>query len=229
MKKHDFVWLGFFLLILFILLNPSTHLLFVIATKTHPYITGFFKVGILATMGELLAIRIVNGYYKKPIGMIYRFIIWGFIGMTFALVFSLFGSGVASVMKKGDLLPAIKEGSKIYTILFAFFTSTFMNLIFAPTFMAFHRITDTYIDLGKGKLSSICKVKLKDVVDSIDWFGFINFVVCKTIPIFWIPAHTFTFILPEEYRVLTAALLSIVLGAILAISKSKKFSNSVSV
>jgi len=160
--------------------------------------------------------------------MIYRFIIWGFIGMTFALVFSLFGSGVASVMKKGALLPAIKEGSITYTILFAFFTSTFMNLIFAPTFMAFHRITDTYIDLGNGKLNEICKVKLFDVVKSIDWYGYLSFIVCKTIPFFWIPAHTVTFILPEEYRVLTAALLSIVLGAILAVSKSRQFKSSIS-
>ena len=229
MKKQDFIWLGFLSLILFILLNDSTRHLFVNATKNYPYIMGFFKVGILASMGELLSIRIINGTYKKPIGMVFRFIIWGFIGMTFALVFSLFGSGVASVMKKGDLLPSIKEGTIAYTILFAFFTSTFMNLIFAPTFMAFHRITDTYIDLGNGNLKEICKVKLVDVVKSIDWYGFINFVVCKTIPFFWIPAHTITFILPEDYRVLTAALLSIVLGAILAISKSKKFNNSISV
>ncbi|EQB89040.1 hypothetical protein M918_22160 [Clostridium sp. BL8] len=59
------------------------------------------------------------------------------------------------------------------------------------------------------------------LIKTIDWYGYIGFVVCKTIPIFWIPAHTITFLLPSEYRVLTAALLSIVLGAILATSKAK--------
>jgi hypothetical protein len=41
----------------------------------------------------------------------------------------------------------------------------------------------------------------------------------KTIPIFWIPAHTITFLLPSEYRVLSAAFLSIALGTILAFAK----------
>lgn len=219
-KKNDLIWGIGLLLIIFILTNPYTHKLFLTATKIHPYITGFFKVGILATMGELLALRIVKGDYEKPIGMGYRFTIWGIIGMAFALVFALFAGGIEAVMKQG-LLPLGKEGTLGSEILLAFFTSAFMNLIFAPTFMAFHRITDTYIDLGKGKFKSILNVRLTDVVKEIDWYGYINFVVCKTIPVFWIPAHTVTFLLPSEYRVLTAALLSIVLGAILASSKAK--------
>lgn len=219
-KKSDLIWGIGLLLVIFILTSPYTHKMFLAATKTHPYITGFFKVGILATMGELLAIRIVKGNYAKPLGMVYRFVIWGFIGMAFAVVFALFAGGVGAVMKDG-LLPVGKEGTLANKILSAFFTSTFMNLAFAPTFMAFHRITDTYIDLGQGQLSNILKVKLYDVVENIDWHGYIGFVVCKTIPIFWIPAHTITFLLPSEYRVLTAALLSIVLGAILATSKAK--------
>jgi len=44
----------------------------------------------------------------------------------------------------------------------------------------------------------------------------------KTIPMFWIPAHTITFLLPSEFRVLAAAFLSIALGAILAFAKKKK-------
>ncbi|GFR35173.1 Mpv17/PMP22 family protein [Thermobrachium celere] len=85
--------------------------------------------------------------------------------------------------------------------------------------MALHRITDTYIDLGQGKLSLILKTNLKDVVNKIDWYGYISFVVLKTIPFFWVPAHTITFLLPSEYRVLMASFLSIALGAILSIAK----------
>ncbi|MCX7905011.1 MAG: Mpv17/PMP22 family protein, partial [Caloramator sp.] len=51
---------------------------------------------------------------------------------------------------------------------------------------------------------------------------FISFVVLKTIPFFWIPAHTITFLLPSEYRVLMASFLSIALGAILSLAKRKK-------
>ena len=36
---------------------------------------------------------------------------------------------------------------------------------------------------------------------------------------FWIPAHTFTFLLPKDYQIGIAAIWSIVLGIILSIKK----------
>jgi hypothetical protein len=95
------------------------------------------------------------------------------------------------------------------------------NLFFAPTFMLFHRITDRYIELGDGQLKKIIHVPFKEVVDHIDFHHFLNFIVFKTIPLFWIPAHTLTFLLPENYRVLMAAYLSVILGFILSITKHK--------
>lgn len=181
---------------------------------------GFIKVSILATMGELLAIRIVTGDYKKPVGIIYKFIVWGFLGMGFVIAFDLFANGVTGSMNKG-LLPSGIPNTFSAKLLFAFFTSAFMNLIFGPTFMTLHKLTDTFINLGEGQFSKIRKVKLKAVTDKIDWHGFLSFVVFKTIPIFWIPAHTIIFLLPGEYRVLMAAFLSLALGIILADSKRK--------
>ncbi len=93
--------------------------------------------------------------------------------------------------------------------------------LFAPTFMAAHRITDTLIDLGNGKMAGISKISLAEIVKKIDWYSFVAFVVRKTIPFFWIPAHTVTFLLPPEYRVLAAAFLSLALGGILAFAKRK--------
>jgi hypothetical protein len=49
-----------------------------------------------------------------------------------------------------------------------------------------------------------------------------NFVFKKTIPIFWIPAQTINFCFAPQYRILNAAILSIVLGVILAIANMKK-------
>lgn len=219
MKKKDLIWLGVLLIIIFLLVYPSTNAIYTMTNKAHPYIMGFIKVSILATMGELLAIRIATGNYKKPVGMIYKFIVWGFLGMGFVIAFDLFANGVVGSMKKG-LLPSVATDTFSYKLLFAFFTSAFMNLIFGPTFMTLHRLTDTYIDLGHGKLSEIKRVKLRDVTNKIDWYGFMSFVVFKTIPIFWIPAHTITFLLPGEYRVLMAAFLSLALGIILASSKA---------
>lgn len=221
MKKGDFIWLAALFVIIFILISPYTHDGFVYATKTHPYLMGFVKVSILATMGEILALRIASGVYRRPTGMLYKFIVWGFLGMCFVLVFDIFAAGVANSMKTG-LLPSLPKESFLAGALGAFFTSTFTNVIFAPTFMMLHRITDTFIDLGGGRIKNILNVRLSDVIRAIDWYGFVSFVVLKTIPIFWIPAHTITFMLVPEYRVLMAAFLSIALGGILAFAKRNR-------
>ena len=48
-------------------------------------------------------------------------------------------------------------------------------------------------------------------MDKHIWGSFIP----KTILCFWIPAHTVTFCLPQDYRVLMSAVLSLALGFIL--------------
>ena len=216
MKKGDLIW-GLILLAFpsFIIL-PGTHQIFMDFTSTHPYIGGFIKFSILATLGEMLAGRIIHGDYKKPHGFWERFIVWGLIGMLITLMFQIFSSGVSSAMEKG-LLPG--EGSRF---LFAIYTSTIMNMTFGPTFMAFHRYTDTLLDLrGENKKMP----SSSEVLTAIDWKGFVSFVVFKTIPLFWLPAHTITFMLDPQYRVLLAAALSLALGVILAFAKTKGSDN----
>lgn len=214
MRKGDFIWGAILVLfVAFVSLEP-THSVFISLTTAHPYAGGFFKFALLATMGEMLVTRLNQGRYKKADGFIYRVIIWGFLGIVITLIFQIFAAGTTAALEKGYL---IGKGS---TLAFAFFTSSLMNLTFAPTMMAFHRYTDTYIDLKFGE--SIVKPTPKQVIDKIDWNGFISFVLFKTIPFFWIPAHTLTFLLPGEYRVLAAAFLSMALGLLLTIGKRKK-------
>jgi hypothetical protein len=62
---------------------------------------------------------------------------------------------------------------------------------------------------------------VKKIFPNLNWDVQWNFVFKKTIPFFWIPAHTLTFILPADYQVLFAALLSIALGLILAFASLK--------
>ncbi len=219
MNRGDFLWLAALCAVSSIMLVPASHQVFISVTKEHPYIMGFVKFAILATMGELLCIRIAMGQWKMPPGVGYRGIIWGLIGILIVLMFEIFASGVTSAVTKGLLWSGSVSVSKIWT---ALWISTIMNLAFAPVFMTFHRITDTYIDIICGENTSLGDVKLSDVITRIDWQGLISFVVLKTIPFFWIPAHTITFLLPPEYRVLMAAYLSIALGAILAYGKRKK-------
>lgn len=212
MKKGDIIWSAFLVIIFLFLLIPGSREIFKNLTALYPYLMGFIKFSILATMGELLSIRIVNKKWKKPTGLFYRVLIWGFLGIVIVLVFDLFNSGVAVVQSK-SLLPG--ESSKF---MLAFLTSALMNMIFAPTMMAFHRISDTYIE----KMYKINrKINIEKVVSSINWGDFVSFVILKTIPFFWIPAHTIVFLLPDVYRIITAAFLSMALGAILAFASSR--------
>lgn len=221
MNRGDFLWLLALCAVSSVMLVPASHQLFVGATKAHPYLMGFAKFAILATMGELLAIRIGLGVWKQPPGLTYRIAIWGLIGIFIVLMFEVFVGGVMGAIGKGLLWVGEASTAKFLSALWC---SVILNLVFAPTFMTLHRFTDTYIDIACGENKPFSTVKLSEVIARIDWQGMISFVVCKTIPFFWIPAHTITFLLPPEYRVLLAAYLGIALGVILAYAKRRKAS-----
>ena len=94
-----------------------------------------------------------------------------------------------------------------------------MNLSFGPVMMGTHKVTDKYIDLKCNNKGN--KVTITDAAKAVDWSGFVTFVVFKTVPLFWIPAHTMVFLLPGEYRLVVAALLSIALGILLTLANKK--------
>lgn len=214
MKKGDFIWAAILIGFITFVLHPVTHDVFVNVSSAYPYTSGFLKFALLATMGELLVIRLSKKDWEKPPGMVWRMIIWGFLGMVITLIFQIFAGGVISAFESGLLI-----GGE-YPLFVAFMISLTMNLTFAPTMMAFHRYTDTYIDMKYGE--GISKPQVKDVVTRIDWNGFVSFVLLKTVPFFWVPAHTITFMLPSTYRVFVAAMLSIALGLLLTLAKRKK-------
>lgn len=217
MNRGDFIWFFAFCGFTSLLIIPSTHQAFVSVTQSHPYIMGFLKFAILATMGELLAIRIVSGRWIRTVGATYKAFLWGIFGICIVLMFEVFLSGVLGAVKKGLLFTG--EGT-LKSILTAFYTSALINVTFGPAFMAVHRMTDLYIDTMYGGNKD--QITLSAIITKIDWNGFIQFVVFKTIPFFWIPAHTITFLLPPEYRVLLAAYLSIALGAILSYARRRQ-------
>jgi len=219
LKRGDILWVIVIGGISALFIVPGTHGILIEWTKYHPYIMGFIKFAILATMGELLAIRIIGGAWKNPQGLIYRSMIWGLVGILIVLMFEVFSNGVMGAVSKGMLWTGDGSSPKIWI---AFWIGAVMNLTFAPAFMTAHRITDTYIDLICGEGIPLGDIKLSAVIAKIDWQGLVSFVFLKTIPLFWIPAHTITFLLPPEYRVLVAAYLSIALGAILAYGKRGK-------
>lgn len=213
MKKGDFIWGAIMLLIVSIFVLPSSRETFISFTSAHPLVGGFIKFSILASMGELLAGRVGTGKWTFATFFLVRAVIWGLFGMLITMIFTVFSTGTTALLSKG-LLPGGES-----KLAFAFFTSFLMNATFAPTFMYAHRISDTYLDL---KAEGETDLSLTNIVKNIDTVGFWNFIVAKTVPFFWIPAHTLTFLLPGEYRVLAAALLSMALGLILTITKKSK-------
>ncbi len=200
-----------------ILIIPATREVFEKLSGEHPYLMGFIKFALLATAGELIAIKMASGRFAKPAYLVARIVIWGLIGIWITYMMKIFflGSGamIAAGLLPGKTLAADSVG---YKLIRAFATAATMNLTFGPTFMAVHKCSDTYLALraqnGKG-------VKLGEVIDAVDWKRFVSFTIFKTVPIFWIPAHTVTFLLPSEYQVMLAALLSVALGIILNLRK----------
>lgn len=230
MKAKDFVFfLCLALLFLPFFVSSAIFDFYHSFNKEHSLITSFIKFAILATAGECIGLRIKTGnYHEKGFGIIPRAIVWGFLGITIQIVFVVFSSGIPAFMGKtlgltwaGDFLDTDKTRSLAFMqkLSVSFCISASMNLIFAPVMMTFHKITDTHILSNGGTVAGLFKpIKFREIFKNLNWEVQWNFVFKKTIPFFWIPAHTITFLLPAEYRVLFAALLGVALGVLLAIA-----------
>ena len=184
-------------------------------TSQFPYIMGFLKFALLATFGEMLKHRIKTGSWavsRFPL----RVLVWGFYGIVMTIAFSLFAKGTESMMSGNlwfgsNLKLDNGFGNKF---IFALTTSFFMNMIFAYPMMFSHEWFGQVIEKGK----FIGGAEFFASCDSKVWGSFIP----KTILFFWVPAHTVTFLLPAEFRVLVGAALSVALGFILTIKAVKK-------
>lgn len=190
---------------------------------THPFVLAFLKFAILATVGELIGLRIKSGSYSSEgFGALPRAILWGVYGVWIAIAMKTFATG-APVMVEALGVDGVREamsgGFSLPKLLGAFSISVMMNSLFAPVFMTLHKITDAHIVENGGRLSSLLKpIDMTRHITSLDWHTQWNFVIKKTIPIFWVPAHTITFMLPPSSQVLFAALLGVALGVLLATS-----------
>jgi hypothetical protein len=171
-------------------------------------------------------LRIKTGKYNSPgFGILPRAIVWGFLGLTIKLAFVIFSSGTISFLSYMGFEKAgavMQEGFSVSKLFVAFCISVFMNTIYAPVMMTLHKITDTHILNTGGTLSGLfTPIDFRGIITNLNWDVQWNFVFKKTIPFFWYPAHTITFLLPVDYQVLFAAILGIALGTILAMASLK--------
>ena len=196
-----------------VLIIPASREVFKSLSAEHPYLMGFAKFALLATAGELIAVRMAKGEWALPALIVPRFIIWGFIGIWITFMMGVYRTAVLN-----GVLPVFGNDF-VKGLLRAFYISVIMNTTFGPTFMAVHKCSDSYLEL---RASGIKSPKLAQVMGSVDWTKFVSFTLFKTVPLFWIPAHTVTFLLPQEYQVMMAASLSVALGIILNLGKRAK-------
>ena len=232
MKKADWILIACVAVVAALFAIPQTHCAegFNWATAHHPYIMAFFKFAILAILGEMLALRIREGVYnKKGFGIVPRMMVWGFLGMCIAMAMIIFKSGVPAFLGAigGSGCPAEVFAAPQLTwgkVGVAFAVSVLMNTIFAPVMMTFHKCTDIHILENGGTVRGLLRpMHMRDIfANKINWDVQWNVVFKKTIPLFWFPAHTITFILPPTFQVLFAALLGVALGLILALAGGSK-------
>lgn len=230
MKKSDLTFLaGIIIFLAPFFLFPEVFAMYKNFNAAHGMIMSFIKFAILATTGEVIGLRITRGVYNKVgFGIIPRAIVWGFLGLGIKMAFIVFATGMPNFLNylgfniSDSVMASGFSGLKLLT---AFSISVSMNVIFAPLMMTFHKITDEHITRKGGTIKGFFSpIQFSDIFTNLNWKVMWDFVFMKTIPFFWIPAHTITFMLPKEYQILFAALLGVALGVILAFASlnSKK-------
>lgn len=228
MKKNDLVFIiGVLVFFTPFFLSEAVFEFYKSFNKEHGMIMSFIKFGVLATLGESIGLRIKNGVYnEKGFGLLPRAIVWGVLGMGIKTAFVIFATGAPIFIEYMGIegaVQAMKEPFSSIKLLNAFTISATMNFFFAPIFMTFHKVTDTHIIANGGSLKGFfTPIKFREIIMNLNWDVQYSFVFKKTIPLFWIPAHTITFLLPPEYQILMAAALGVVLGVLLAIASMKK-------
>ena len=239
MKKADFILIVCVAAALAPFFIPATGFYdtFVHLTDEHPFLMSFAKFAILSTLGEMIGLRISKGvYYTNGFGILPRMIVWGILGMGICMSMMIFKTGIVNVIgviasdSAANNAASIEHIRSIFAgdlswgkVGIAFCVSVAMNSIFAPVFMTLHKITDTHILSNGGTLGGFFRpIKMREIITHLNWDVQWSFVFKKTIPLFWFPAHTITFLLPSQFQVLFAALLGVALGVILAIANNKK-------
>ena len=216
MKISDILAVVFIAIVLSIFLVPASRDIYDEAYLEAPIVLSFLKFALLATFGEMLVLRLVKGKYSQPgFGLLPKSVVWGFLGISLYFAFTIFYGGVSWLLFKGSVAESFQ-----LRLLQAFSISFFMNIFYAPILMLTHHISDIHIASNNGSFP-LARFNTMTLLKQIDWDKMWGFVIKKTIPLFWIPIHTITFMLPEQYRIVIAAVLSIVLGLFLATAKKK--------
>lgn len=160
--------------------------------RENPFLSAVLQFAALGTLGEAAAAWIRERRFFLPFPprvVLLKALGWSALAVLIKYAFAGFTAFVAGLSARG-LLPA-----ELGPFAFAFAVSLSMNLQFGPFLVIVHRLIDNAID-GRRNWGGVDKALL-----SLLWF--------------WVPAHTVTFLLPEDFRIGLAAVWSLALGLIL--------------
>src|SRR6056297_763284 len=162
--------------------------------ENYPILSAILQFAVLGTIGEWLGTAVRKGRFVSysPIVIIEKITIWSIIGVMLKYAFVGFVGFVGALVDE-RMLPGMFQ---------PFFLSLFMNLLFGPVQITFHRFMDNFFK----------KVK--------NWRGIKGALL--TIIWFWIPAHTITFMLPKVWQITLAAFWSSFLGIIMGFFNREK-------
>jgi hypothetical protein len=163
----------------------------------HPFLSAALQFALLGTLGEIVAASARQRRIALPCGWLRlgaKALGWSLLGIIIKYGFAGMKGFTQALLDKGMLPAFLGHGLGK-----AFAVSALTNLFFGPQMMAFHRLEDNLI-LGEKGFQGIERA----------WW---------TLLWFWIPAHTITFSLPQEFQIGLAAFWGLVLGVILGLSK----------
>ncbi len=181
---------------------------FAALTLTRPFLMGFGKLFLLGTFGEVLKVRLSRGHWGCD-HVLERALVWGVYGCWFTLVFpgfSILVDGLVEMRYWPAALPLLPAWLWI-----AFSKSLWLNFLgmYAWGMMLSH---DYCNHLIRHRWRSWRLEEFARKAQPVFALAFLP----KTL-LFWIPAQTFTYALPGEWRVFMAALLAVVLGFLLSV------------
>jgi len=160
-------------------------------------LSAAIQFAVLGTAGEFISSFIRSKRLTMPFSWLElagKIAAWGLLGIIIKYGFAGMKGFTAALLEHNFLPSFLTSG-----IGWAFSVSVFTNIFFGPQMMLFHRIEDNII-MRKWDFGGI----------QTAW---------RTLVWFWIPAHTVTFCLPQDYQIGLAAVWSVVLGIIMGISK----------
>jgi hypothetical protein len=163
----------------------------------HPLFSAFVQFALLGTLGEIVSASLRKKKAALPCGplpLAGKVAAWGILGIVIKLGFTGMRGFATSLLEHGYLPRFAAAG-----VGWAFALSALTNIFFGPQMMFFHRLEDNLI-LWRWNMAGLTKA----------W---------ATLIWFWIPAHTVTFSLPQEYQIGLAAVWSLALGIILGLAK----------